>query len=260
METSAKLSAGPLGKFIQNVLRPIESITLAPHIARVLEVSTSEVGKWRERLIKSDRLPQILTERWSLLTGSKLSAYSGGVTVGGANEALYYFIRALRPKFVVETGVASGFSTSYILQGLEDNQLGELHSVDNPNTDPRGYRTESGGWDTVHVRTREEVGMVVPQNLRRRWHLHLGTSRDILPKLLSQLGVIDIFWHDSDHSRSNMFAEFSSAWPHLSEGGLLLADDAVQNTAFRDFCSDATVPTFSWYSRCGARKPRSQSQ
>jgi len=46
---------------------------------------------------------------------------------------LYNLIRDTRPSIVVETGVASGVSTAYILQALEDNRKGKLYSIDLPN-------------------------------------------------------------------------------------------------------------------------------
>jgi len=56
---------------------------------------------------------------------SMLSSHRGlGQTRGGAE--LYVITRALRPKTVMETGVAAGISSSYILQALSDNNEGKL--------------------------------------------------------------------------------------------------------------------------------------
>ena len=38
--------------------------------------------------------------------------------------------------------------------------------------------------------------------------------------------------HDSLHTHRNMRREFDTVWPHLREGGLLLADDVERNRAF----------------------------
>src|SRR5579863_10306843 len=71
----------------------------------------------------------------------------------------YAAIRALRPEIVVETGVANGVSSSYILLALEKNQLGSLHSIDigAANYLPPG----------------KTVGWTVPQFLRHRWDLRI---------------------------------------------------------------------------------------
>src|SRR6266403_4839363 len=48
---------------------------------------------------------------------------------------LYVICRALEPEVVIETGVASGLSSAYILKALSDNVRGRLYSVDLPNAD-----------------------------------------------------------------------------------------------------------------------------
>jgi predicted O-methyltransferase YrrM len=48
----------------------------------------------------------------------------------GACTLLYAICRILLPRIVVETGVASGFSSASMLQALEDNEVGELYSID----------------------------------------------------------------------------------------------------------------------------------
>lgn len=53
--------------------------------------------------------------------------------------------------------------------------------------------------------------------------------------LLEQLGKINMFIHDSQHSYENMMFEYITAWNHLKEGGILLSDDTNLNRAFIDF-------------------------
>jgi predicted O-methyltransferase YrrM len=126
--------------------------------------------------------------------------------------------RLTQPAVSVETGVARGVTTATTLQAMEDNKAGHLYSVDLPPLSaPAGY-----------------VGQLVPERLHHRWTLRPGPSRQILPPLLKELGVIDVFLHDAEHSYASQTEEFIAAWPHLRSGGLLLADD-VRNTAFMDF-------------------------
>ena len=47
-----------------------------------------------------------------------------------SRKFLYYLCRILKPKNVIETGVAYGISSSYILQALEANKFGKLYSID----------------------------------------------------------------------------------------------------------------------------------
>ena len=129
----------------------------------------------------------------------------------------YLLCRLLRPRVVLETGVAYGVSSAFILRALEQNGGGVLHSVDLPPL-RSGYEKS---W-----------GVAVDEGMRRRWCLHRGSSRKVLPGLLERLGRVDLFVHDSLHTRSNMLREFGLVWPHLTGGGVLVADDVERNDAF----------------------------
>lgn len=142
----------------------------------------------------------------------------GGMTTSGRGPVLYVLCRLLKPKIVVETGVASGVSSYYILAGLHLNGSGELYSIDVPPVDMS-----------------LPVGWAVPDYLTERWHLVLSRSSERLPALLDDLPSVDIFLHDSDHSYENMMYEFRTVWPYISKGGLLLSDDVQSNASFFDF-------------------------
>lgn len=142
----------------------------------------------------------------------------GGMTTSGRGPVLYAISRLMKPSIVVETGVASGVSSTYILASLQANGGGRLFSIDFPNSA-----------DTL------PTGWLVPENLKDRWELLVGKSSERLPILLREIGEVDIFLHDSDHSYENMMSEFHFAWPHIRPGGLLLSDDTDVNNAFSDF-------------------------
>lgn len=135
--------------------------------------------------------------------------------------AQYVLVRAVEPDVVVETGVANGVSSAYILLALERNARGHLYSVDIG----EGEFLPAG----------RETGWVVPQSLRARWSLHLGDAKLLLPRLLAELGEVDIFIHDCLHTYEHMLWEFRAAYPSLREGGFLVADDALWNAAFPEF-------------------------
>ncbi len=130
-------------------------------------------------------------------------------------HVLYCLCRLLEPQTVVETGVSSGVSSSVILRALEDNQKGELISIELPEV--------------------REPGWLIPAELRRRWRLMLGRSQDVLPSILEELGTIDLFLHDSEHTYENMMFEYDAAWKFLRVGGILVSDDIGWNSAFLDF-------------------------
>jgi Methyltransferase domain len=123
----------------------------------------------------------------------------------------------LRPRVVVETGVARGVTTRIILEALERAGSGHLWSIDRPPLDPE-----------LHP----QIGAAVPTRLRERWTLLRGTSRRLLPGLLKRVGPIDLFVHDSLHSDRNLRFELTRAWQAMGGSGALVADDIDQNSAF----------------------------
>src|SRR5712671_1157998 len=133
----------------------------------------------------------------------------------------YAAVRALAPDYVVETGIANGVSSSYLLLALQKNRRGSLHSI--------------GLADPAFLPPGKNPGWLVPEWLRAPWQVHLGDAREILPSLLVQLGKIDVFIHDSLHTYDHMTWEFGTAYPHLRVGGLLFSDDALWNSAFPEF-------------------------
>ena len=129
----------------------------------------------------------------------------------------YLVCRLLRPDLVVETGVAYGVSSAFILKALEENGRGALHSVDLP---------------PLRRRSTKFWGLAVDEALMTRWTIHRGPSGRVLPGLLAEVGAVDVFVHDSLHTTRNMRREFETVWPRLREGGVILADDVERNNAF----------------------------
>jgi len=68
--------------------------------------------------------------------------------------------------------------------------------------------------------------------------LNLGDSKIELPKLVSRLEEIDVFYHDSEHSYDNMLFEFRTVWPKITRSGLIISDDIKWNNAFGDFLKE----------------------
>jgi predicted O-methyltransferase YrrM len=129
----------------------------------------------------------------------------------------YLAARALQPRVIIETGVAHGVTSAYLLQALHENGAGILISVD---LSPLGVAAE------------DSVGCFVPSHLRDRWDLRRGSARKLLPGIVKEAGPIDLFVHDSLHTYFHMKWEFDVALSSLRPGGLLIADDVEGNRAF----------------------------
>lgn len=92
-----------------------------------------------------------------------------GVADTNLAELEYVLVRAVRPAVVVETGVWRGLSSWTLLAALDANGSGELVSIDFPPLDPA---------------QQVEVGHLVPDELRGRWTLEIGPSRQLLPQVV----------------------------------------------------------------------------
>ena len=80
-----------------------------------------------------------------------------------------------------------------------------------------------------------QIGIAVDDRFRHRWSYILGSSRRRLPSLLSQLGEIDLFVHDSLHSERNVRFEMDRAWAALRPCGAIVVDDIDVNRGFHTF-------------------------
>ena len=156
---------------------------------------------------------------------------SGRGAYGGWDDADTGLARAvccltahLQAETVVETGVARGLTARFVLEQLDQAGEGHLSSIDLPPLDR-----------SIH----NEVGAAVPERLRDRWSYLKGSSRGRLPSLIEELRSVDLFIHDSLHTRRNLAFELNSIWPVLRVGGAVVADDIHRNDAFGDFLRSA---------------------
>ncbi len=218
---------------------PVEGLDRAlvrVHPSRVQSPDLGEPNQaWEERLHtligatwpcrERAEFDVVLTGVNELLARRGLAAGRGAY--GGWDDADPAFARAvwclathLAPQTVVETGVARGVTTRFILEALGRNQRGHLWSIDRPPLDRR-----------LH----SEIGAVVPTHLQNRWTLVHGTSRRRLPGLLDRIAPIDLFVHDSLHTERNLRFELTRVWAEMNGRSAIVADDIERNDAFPRF-------------------------
>lgn len=162
----------------------------------------------------------------------------GKMAYGGWNdcdrafgEAIWCIVAHAKPQTAVETGVGHGLTSRLILEAMERCGSGHLWSIDLPAVDPALHR---------------QIGIAVPGNLRSRWTYIRGTSRERLPHLLAELPELDLFVHDSLHTRRNQCFELESAWAVMGSGAVALVDDVNHSLGFRSFVEHAD--TVEWWS------------
>lgn len=172
------------------------------------------------------------------------------------NACLNYYclIRKYKPQTLIETGVYNGVSTTALLLALEKNEGGTLYSIDNSNqlehsaedfeeevtTTPEIHYDRSGPscGDSTRVPADRSPGWIIPTRLQSSWEFNSGDSRDVLPSLLSQVGDVDFFVHDSERSTTRMLYEFDLIWGHLAQDGIMLSGHVGYNDAFETFVAE----------------------
>ena len=144
---------------------------------------------------------------------------------GGANYVLLYFlVRKLKSRNVVETGVAAGWTTIAILEALEKNGYGALYSSDLPY-----FRLKN---------PEQYIGCLVQDSyLKERWHLDIRGDRIALCDIRKKLddAIIDIFHYDSDKSYSGRMFALEILSQNLSAESIIIFDDIQDNLHFRDW-------------------------
>lgn len=135
----------------------------------------------------------------------------------------------MRPKVVVETGVADGLSSAVILEALASNGGGELHSVDIAN----------------------DVGSLIRD--KTAWRLHLVSEvslADDLQRIANAIAPIDMFLHDANHDYRHQMLDYTTFWQAMAPGGIFLSDDVDYSYAFLDFATQVQrAPTMLLDSR-----------
>jgi hypothetical protein len=137
---------------------------------------------------------------------------------------LYALVRLLRPTHVVEVGVSSGVSSAYLLQAMEREGRGTLHSVDLPKLEalrPRVPRSPGPSWSIPPGRS---SGWAVPLRLRKRWDLRLGDKREVVPLLAGELDQVGLFVYDVPHVELQAGKEFAALDPRLPAGSVAISD------------------------------------
>lgn len=147
----------------------------------------------------------------------------------------YAIVRARTPRHVVETGVDKGLGScvlaAALLRNAAEGHPGRLTSLDiNPEA---GYLARATPWAEV-------VDLVIGDSV---------TSIRALDR------PVDLFLHDSDHSRIHERSEFAAVEPHLAPGALLLTDNVTATNVLaehaertgRRFLAYRETPARHWY-------------
>ena len=128
-------------------------------------------------------------------------------------------VSILKPKKLIEFGVANGWSTLSILLACRKNNSGSLISIDMP------YYFENA---------KKFIGKIIDKKKFPEWELLIGPQINFFNKIASH--KYDFCHYDSDKSYQGRILIYNKIWQNLNKNGILLSDDISDNLAFFHFC------------------------
>lgn len=227
-EARIRIGASVTGSASRSVGRPsLRELSLCSKLintspAPLLQVFLDEGGDARlsELCDEYGALEKELVKRQRSYSPAYPAEYRIGM--GGA-LLLYALVRLTKPTTVLETGVADGYSSFFILHALSNNGSGQLISCD----------------------TSSSCGAILSSEEKREWCLETLDSahtRAAFLAVVARAPRIDLFIHDSDHSYRWQTFELESIVRHLDQHGMIVCDDADASYAFVDFATRIGVP------------------
>jgi predicted O-methyltransferase YrrM len=185
-------------------LTPLSREHLAWFVAVTCEVPVGRVREWFGELEGDEELRRQIAAATAASERRGLADRSGRFA---RRLGWYAIVRARRPAHVVETGVDKGLGTlvlaSALLRNAAEGHPGRLTSLDiNPEA---GYLAKAAPWSDV-------VDLVIGDSI---------ASIGALDR------PVDLFIHDSDHSRQHERREFSTVEKHLTPGAALITDNVT---------------------------------
>ena len=144
---------------------------------------------------------------------------------GGAYNLIYFLTRKIKPKIILETGVAAGYSSSAFLEAIHKNKIGKLFSSDFPYfriPNPIQY-----------------IWILVEDKYKKNWNLFLeGDERNIskIKKKLKQ--KIDLIHYDSDKTYEGKKKFFKMVNNLIKENTFIIIDDIQDDNFFLEYVNN----------------------
>lgn len=158
-----------------------------------------------------------------IIQEGKKKIKEAGIILGGEGDInlLYNIVLLKKSKFVLETGVAFGWSSMSILLAQKDIKNSILVSVDMP------YPKQNN---------EKYVGLVIPEILKNKWNLIREPDINGIKKALNIFkGKIDLCHYDSDKSYEGRKYAYPLILNSIKDGGYFISDDIEDNGFFAEF-------------------------
>lgn len=214
-------------------LTPKNLLELSNFVSVVTKVELSKVQEYVDEVRSDSDLAEHI--RSKLMTDKHMK---DSKMLLGRRIGWYAFVRATKPKVVVETGVHQGIGAVTLIRALEKNAL-------------EGFAGRYFGTDID-----PEAGVLVSGKFRDTGEVLFGDSLDSLGKLSEE---IDLFINDSDHSAEYESQEYELIDSKLRKGALILGDNSHATNSLlsysrnkgRAFLLFREEPLHHWYPGAG---------
>jgi len=222
---------------LKNILKKNFFLVILKKIIRRFEKDTSsEALKWAKlkckftteefcKLIDTNLYYKTLKDIKIVEKDTKNKLSRLDVHMGGAGNyiLLYFLVRKIKPSIVVETGVAGGWSSLFILRALLKNGNGKLYSSDFPY-----FRLKN---------PEKYVGYLAKNEINKKdWYLNIMGDDVALPAIIKRIkgNKIDLFHYDSDKSYAGRNKALKNIKSNIDNETIIIFDDIQNNLHFKN--------------------------
>jgi hypothetical protein len=202
-------------------------------VADICNCEYIEISNYIQEISSNLTLKKQINQAFSSNKTMKDSSFGFGRRVGW-----YAFVRALKPKLIVETGVHHGIGACVLISALEKNAQ-------------EGFPGKYLGTDIDST-----AGFLLNEQQKKFGSVLIGDSIETLHQIID---TVDLFINDSDHSATYEYSEFETIFPKLSDRALILGDNShvtksllefsrIRNRSFLLFLEE---PKDHWYPGAG---------
>lgn len=224
-------------------LSELNRTQLAWWVADAVDQPVARVTEYFDELESDQRLRDDIADR---TRAGAWARYSDTDVYYGRRLGWYALVRAVRPALVVETGTEKGLGSLVVAAALLRNRTGRLVTID------------------VH----SDTGFLIQEPYSAVVDRRIGDSLNVLAGLNMS---VDMFIHDSLHTREHELSEYRTVERWLSPNALVLSDNAHATDALpswaeasgRRFSYFQETPERHWYRGAGiglARPPHGSAR
>jgi predicted O-methyltransferase YrrM len=184
---------------------------LAYLISEVTQISNDDAQKYMQEILENNQLKGHIK---SAISASSYSFMADEEVKYARRIGWYVFVRATKPKVVVETGVDKGLGSCVLTSALMKNK-------------EEGYEGKYYGTDI-----NPKAGYLLSGEYSNYGKILYGDS---IQSIISLDEEVDLFINDSDHSADYEAEEYKAITSKLTDKAIILGDNSHANEKLLDY-------------------------